>query len=180
MTIKKNGWVNFSTSAGTPGVAAQADFDPDAAFEVNVVNSAGNVSSGALLAPMTLAQRGTIPSGNLVDGIEIYCKDCLDGQGNAGVKQTYQLSTTSWQSQSSAKLREQPFVATAGQTVFNLSGYVPIPPSGDAYPVRVYRNGVRLTYSAAAPTVREYSYSGAAITMSACGLDDFILIEYLK
>jgi len=78
------------------------------------------------------------------------------------------------------KKREQNFVATAAQTVFTLSSYTPTAPTGNEYPIEVFRNGVRLSWVASAPTVKQYTYTGAAVTMTACALNDDVVITYIK
>jgi parallel beta-helix repeat protein len=97
VTILKNGSILFNASQGGASGDSEAFSKPKTTFEFNVVNEAGTAAEGGvLLAKMTAAQKATIPAGNLVDGMEIYCSDCTANDSTIGVKQVYQISTTTW------------------------------------------------------------------------------------
>jgi hypothetical protein len=91
---KKNGWTQINTGVQLPKTDLQTT--PIAALHVETRDFTGGASSGALLAPMTLAERNNIPLANLVDGLEIYCTDCIASDGSTGVKQVYQASISTW------------------------------------------------------------------------------------
>ncbi len=93
-TVLKNGF--HQINAGIQFPKTIADVTPLAALHVETRDFTGNASSGALLAPMTIAERNTIPVGNLVDGLEIYCTDDTALDSTVGVKQVYQASTALW------------------------------------------------------------------------------------
>jgi hypothetical protein len=91
---KKNGWTQINTGVQLPKTDLQTT--PIAALHVETRDFTGGASSGALLAPMTLAERNNIPLANLVDGLEIYCIDCVASDGSTGIKQVYQASISTW------------------------------------------------------------------------------------
>lgn len=76
-------------------------------------------------------------------------------------------------------MKEQKFVATASQTAFVLTSYTPAAVSGTAVPIRVYRNGTRLTWVASGPAAGQFTYSGTTVTTSSSTVDDVIVVEYL-
>lgn len=78
-----------------------------------------------------------------------------------------------------AKMREEIFTPTTGQTTFTIAYTAPAP-SGTNVPVRVYRNGVRLTYTAAAPDIRQFTYTGPTITTASNLAGDEIAVEYFN
>jgi len=77
-------------------------------------------------------------------------------------------------------LNEEKFIATASQTAFVLTGYTPAAISGTLIPIRVYRNGTRLTWVASAPAAGQFTYSGSTVTTSSSTVSDVIIVEYLK
>jgi len=79
----------------------------------------------------------------------------------------------------SSLMREERFTATAAQTVFTISYTAPVV-SGTNVPVRVYRNGVRLSYVASGPTITQFTYSGTTVTVFASTAGDIITVEYLN
>lgn len=76
-------------------------------------------------------------------------------------------------------LREQRFTATATQTAFVLTSYTPAAVSADIVPIRVFRNGTRLTWVASAPAAGQFTYSGTTVTTSSSTLNDVIVVEYV-
>ena len=75
--------------------------------------------------------------------------------------------------------QEEFFTATGGQTAFTIA-VSQAAPSGNTYPLRVYRNGVKLKYVASAPGVAEFTYSGTGITTAANLAGDIITAEYFN
>lgn len=99
ITTLKKGWTQLSSQyrIGTQPSLTQAQVLPLATLHVATVRpDTGLADSGALLAPMTLAARAGITGVNLQDGLEVYCTDCIANDASTGVKQVYQLSTTTW------------------------------------------------------------------------------------
>ena len=45
---------------------------------------------------LTNSQILAIPSGQLANGIKVYCTDCTANDSSIGVELTYQISTTTW------------------------------------------------------------------------------------
>lgn len=93
---------------------------------------------------------------------------------------TWDQTSGEWTgTQLSAQFEEVNFSATAGATNFTLP-ITPATPTGSKMPIRVYRNGVKLIYSASAPSVHQFTYSGGTLTTSACNAGDIISVEYLN
>lgn len=81
--------------------------------------------------------------------------------------------------QLSYHFEEVNYSATTGATNFTLP-ITPATPTGAKMPIRVYRNGVKLIYSASAPSVHQFTYSAGTLTTSACNAGDIISVEYLN
>lgn len=97
LRVKKNGRTKIITREDFSNSLTEVEASPRAAFEVlTVTPNGGNSMTGVLLAPQTQAQRNAITGANLVDGLEIYCTDCVGNDTTVGVKQVYQSSTSSW------------------------------------------------------------------------------------
>jgi len=98
--------------------------------------------------------------------------------GQDGDGPLYRWEVSDWVLVGGLRNFEQYYTATSNQTIFNISGYTPIAPAGGVYPISVYRNGVKLRYVASGPTVNQFSYSGATVTLAACRLNDEITITF--
>jgi hypothetical protein len=99
-------------------------------------------------------------------------------QNSATTGQFLQWNGTAWVPSDGLKMKEQFFTAVLGQTDFTLTGYTPVAQTGDNYPVKVYRNGVKLRYVASTPGAFQFTYAGATITTAASAAGDEVNIEF--
>ena len=77
-------------------------------------------------------------------------------------------------------MKEENVVATTNQTAFTIAVAL-VAPNGTDMPLRVYVNGVRLTYTAGVPSTTQFTYTGVNVTL-ATGLlaGDVVTFEYLN
>lgn len=143
----------------------------------------GTTNGGITTAPPnTLRGNNTSTTGPQVD-IPLLPNTLVGRGGTNDISHIYLGSGLSFtgntlNSIAGATMRENRYVATAGQTIFFIPTSPPVP-TGTQMPVRVFRNGVRLEYVIGVPLSPEFTYTGMTITTSACAVNDRVVIEYM-
>jgi hypothetical protein len=173
-----SGVINLQPASATfPGVMTAANFTTLTAAYINGGNTfAGNATIGLNDAFSLGIETNGVDRISIASGGAVTVSD-LAGTGTRLVTASAAglLSSTT----AAGLMNEEFFTATAAQTAFTIATSA-VAQSGSLYPLQVFRNGVKLRWVAAAPSVTEFTYSGTTVTLAACAVGDLIDVTYLK